>query len=116
VKRINDLFAEYVPTVARTFEAGSRHVANLRTSIQWDVDRIRARYLEARARAGHGAADLGQELRSLYRMRREVLKQARRRVRRLPEEYRLFGALELQALRRRLDELVPEPAMMPTTP
>jgi hypothetical protein len=46
-------------------------------------------------------------------MRRDALKRARRRVRRLSAEYRLFGALELQALRRRLDDLVPEPAAMP---
>jgi hypothetical protein len=38
-------------------------------------------------------------------MRREALKRARRRVRRLPEEYRLFGRLDLQALQRSLAEL-----------
>jgi radical SAM superfamily enzyme YgiQ (UPF0313 family) len=107
VKRINELFAEHVPSAASAFEAGSRRLALLRTSVQRDVDRIRARYVEARERAGHGAADLGQELRSLYRMRRDALKRGRRRVRRLPPEYRLSGTLELQALRRRLDELVP---------
>jgi radical SAM superfamily enzyme YgiQ (UPF0313 family) len=98
LKRINDLFAEYAPSAASRFEAGSRRLVILRTSIQRDVDRIRTRYLEAGA----------QELRSLYRMRRGALKQARRRVRRLPREYRLFGMLELRALRRRLDELVSE--------
>ena len=110
VKRINDLFAEYAPSAASAFEAGSRRLKILRKSVQRDVDRICARYLEARERAGRGVADLSQELRLLYRMRRDALKRARRRVRRLSEEYRLFGALELQALRRRLDDLVPEPA------
>jgi hypothetical protein len=113
VKRINDLFAEYAPSAASEFEAGSRRLKILRKSVQRDVDRICARYLEARKRAGRGVADLSQELRLLYRMRRDALKRARRRVRRLSEEYRLFGALELQALRRRLDDLIPEPAAMP---
>ena len=98
LKRINDLFAEYAPSAASRFEAGSRRLVILRKSIRRDIDRIRTRYLEAGA----------QELRSLYRMRRDALKQARRRVRRLPREYRLFGVLELRALRRRLDELVSE--------
>jgi hypothetical protein len=110
VKRINDLFAEYAPSTASALEAKSRHLTILRESVQRDVDRIGALYLEARERAGRGVADLGQELRLLYRMRRDALKRARRRMRRLSEEYRLFGALELQALRRRLDDLVPEPA------
>jgi len=83
------------------------------TTHSLDGHRIRTRYVEARARAGRGASELGQELRSLYRMRRDALRRARRRVRRLPEEYRLLGALELQALRRRLDDLLPEPAAMP---
>jgi len=114
LKSINDLFAEYAPSAASRFEAGSRRLVILRKSIQRDVDRIRTRYLETRARAGHGLADLSQELHSLYRMRRDALRQARLRVRRLPEEYRLFGALELRALRRRLDELVTQPAAMPS--
>jgi hypothetical protein len=113
VKHINDLFAEYAPSAAGAFEAGSRHLATLRKSFRHDVDRICARYVETRERAGRGVADLSQELRLLYRMRRDALKRARRRVRRLPGEYRLFGALELQALRRRLDELLPKPAAIP---
>jgi radical SAM superfamily enzyme YgiQ (UPF0313 family) len=113
VKRINDLFAEYAPSAASAFEAGSRRLKILRKSVQRDVDRICALYLEARERAGRGVADLSQELRLLYRMRRDALKRAKRRMRRLSEEYRLFGALELQALRRRLDDLIPEPATMP---
>jgi hypothetical protein len=114
VKRINELFAEFAPSAASALEAGSRRLKILRRSVQRDVDRICARYLESRERAGRGVADLGQELRLLYRMRRNALKRARRRVRLLSEEYRLFGALELQALRRRLDDLVPEPAAMPS--
>jgi hypothetical protein len=114
VKHINDLFVEYAPSAAGAFEAGSKRLATLRKSFRRDVDRIRARYVEARERASRGAAELSQELRSLYRMRRDALKRARRRVRRLPEEYRLLGALELQALRRRLDDLLPEPAATPT--
>jgi radical SAM superfamily enzyme YgiQ (UPF0313 family) len=110
VKRINELFAEYAPSAAGTFEAGSRPLMTLRKSFRRDVDRIRARYLEARERASRGVAELSHELRSLHRMRREVLKRARRRVRPLPPEYRLLGVLELQALRRRLDDLLPEPA------
>jgi radical SAM superfamily enzyme YgiQ (UPF0313 family) len=113
VKRINDLFAEYVPSAASEFEAGSRRLEILRKSVQRDVERIWARYLEARERVGRGVADLGQELRLLYRMRRDALKRARRRVRRLSAEYRLFGDLELQALRRRLNDLISEPAAMP---
>jgi radical SAM superfamily enzyme YgiQ (UPF0313 family) len=114
VKHINDLFAEYAPSAAGAFEAGSKRLATLRKSFRRDVDRIRARYVEARERASRGAAELSLELRSLDRMRRDALKRARRRVRRLPEEYRLLGALELQALRRRLDDLLPEPAAPPT--
>lgn len=112
MKGINDLFAEYAPSAASTLEAGSRRLKILRKSVQRDIDRICARYLEARERAGHGVVDLRQELRLLYRMRRDALKRARRRVRRLSEEYRVFGALELPALRRRLDDLIPEPAAM----
>lgn len=114
VTRVNALFAEYSPSAASAFEAGSRRLAFLRKSVWRDVDRICTRYLEARERAGRGLTDLGQELRSLYRMRRSALRHAGRRVRRLPEEYRLLGALELQALRRRLDDLLPEPTSTPT--
>jgi len=110
VKRINALLAEYAPSRAGALEAGSRKLAKLRAAARRDADRIRAHYLEARERASGGVAELNRELRSLYRMRSETLKRARRRVRRLPEEYRLLGALELQALRRRLDDLLPEPA------
>jgi hypothetical protein len=113
LKRTNELFAEYAPSAASELEAGSRRLKILRNSVQRDVDRICACYLEARKRAGRGAADLNQELRLLYRMRRDALKRARRRMRQLSEEYRLFGALELHALRRRLDELIPGPAAMP---
>jgi len=113
VESINELFAERVPSVGHAFEAGSRRLEVLRKSVQRDLDRICARYLETRERAGRGVADLGQELRTLYRMRRDALKRARRGMRRLPREYRLFGALELQALRRRLDELLPMPVVQP---
>jgi radical SAM superfamily enzyme YgiQ (UPF0313 family) len=113
LKRINDLFAEYAPSAADAFEYGSRRLAVLRKSFRRDVDRICARYAEVRERAGRGVAEFNQELQSLYHMRRDALKRARRRVRRLPEEYRLLGALELQALRRRLDDLLPEPASVP---
>jgi hypothetical protein len=85
----------------------------LRKSFRRDVDRICARYVEARERAGRGVTELNQELRSLYRMRRDALRRAHRRVRLLPKEYRLLGRLELQALRQRLDDLLPEPAVAP---
>jgi radical SAM superfamily enzyme YgiQ (UPF0313 family) len=111
VKRINDLFAEYAPSAAGAFEAGSRRLATLRKSFRRDVNRIYSRYVEARERASRGVADLNRELQSLYRMRRDALKRARRSVRLLPKEYRLLGLLELQALRQRLDDLLPEPAM-----
>jgi radical SAM superfamily enzyme YgiQ (UPF0313 family) len=110
VNRINSLFEEYAPSAARAFEAGSIKLAKLRRSLQRDVDRICARYVEARAR---GVAEFNRELRLLDRLRRDALKRARRRVRRLPEEYRLFGHLELQAFRRRLDDLLPEAATAP---
>jgi hypothetical protein len=117
-ERIRELVAERARVLRRLrrrirFEAGSRRLAIVKMSFRRDVDRICARYLEARARAGHGVAELSHEMRSLYRMRRDALKRARRRVRRLPNEYRLSGALELQALRRRLDELLPKPAAIP---
>jgi radical SAM superfamily enzyme YgiQ (UPF0313 family) len=113
LKRINDLFAEYAPSASAAFEAGSRRLAAVRKSFRSDVDRIRARYVEKRERANSGIEEIRQELRSLYRMRRDTLKRARRRVRSLPREYRLLGTLELQALRRRLDALLPEPAVTP---
>ncbi len=113
VNRINELFAEYAPSAAAAFEAGSRRLVILQKSFRRDVNRIRARYVEARERAGRGVAELGQELQSLYLMRREALKRARLRVRRLPAEYRLLGALELQTLRRHLDDLLPQPAAVP---
>jgi hypothetical protein len=114
VKRINELFAAYAPSAARTFEAGSRRLAIIRKSFRRDVDRMRARYLDARERASRGVAEFSKELQMLHRMRRDVLKRARRRVRPLPAEYRLLGVLELQALRRRLDDLLPEPAVTPS--
>jgi hypothetical protein len=104
LKRINELFADYAPSAASTFEVGSKRLEILRKSVRRDVDRICSRYVETKERAGRGVADLGEELRLLYRMRRDALKRAKRRVRRLPTEYRLFGTLELQALHRRLDE------------
>jgi hypothetical protein len=118
VKRINDLFAEYAPSAAGAFEAGSRRLeagsrrlATLRKSFRRDINRIYSRYVEARERASRGVADLNREFQSLYRMRRDAPKRARRSVRLLPKEYRLLGLLELQALRQRLDDLLPEPAM-----
>jgi hypothetical protein len=65
------------------------------------------------ARAGRSVDELSRELQSLYRMRRDALKRARRQVRRLPAEYRPLGVLELQILRQRLDDLLPRPAAVP---
>lgn len=113
VRRINDLIAEHAPQAADAMQAGARHLGTLRRSFRRDVERIRARYVEARERAGRSVGKLGQELQSLYRMRREALKRARRQVRRLPAEYRLLGVLELEALRQRLDDLLPRPAVEP---
>ena len=107
LKRINALFAEVAPLTASALEDGSRRLATLRKSYNRDVDRLRARYLEARERASGGVLELNRELRSLYRQRRDVWKRARRRVGLLPREYRLFGRLELQQLRARLDDLLP---------
>jgi radical SAM superfamily enzyme YgiQ (UPF0313 family) len=105
VQRINSLIAEHAPSLAHALKAGSRRYFRLRQSSLRDLERIRARYAELRQHASYGFGELNDELRSLYRMRRDALKRARRRVRRLPEEYRLFGRLELQALRRSLTEL-----------
>jgi hypothetical protein len=76
VERLDTLFAEYAPSVARAYEAGSRRLATLRKSFHRDVDRIHARYVEARERANRGVADLNRELQQLYRLRRDVLKRA----------------------------------------
>jgi radical SAM superfamily enzyme YgiQ (UPF0313 family) len=111
--RIDALLAEHAPGAARAFEAGSARLASLRASVHRDVDRLRARYVEVLERAGRGVSDLNRELRALYRARRETLERAQRLVRSLPEEYRLLGGLELQALRRRLDDLLPETALIP---
>ena len=113
MNHINDLFAEYAPSVAGTFEAGSQRLAALKESLGRDVDTIRVRYAEAKERTGRGAAEFSRELRLLYRMRRDALKRARKRVRRLPREYRLFGTLALQELRRHLDDLLLEPVVTP---
>ena len=116
VERTNDLFARYAPSAAGAFEAGSRRLALLKASVQRDVERIRLRYLEACEPVDHGVSKLSQELPSLYRMCRQARKRARRSVRRLPAECRLLGALELVALRRRLDDLLPSSAPLPTSP
>jgi radical SAM superfamily enzyme YgiQ (UPF0313 family) len=110
---VNDLVTEHVPPVAEAIQAGARRLADLRISLRRDVDRIRARYVSARERAGRSVDELNRELESLYRMRRDTLKRARRQVRRLPAEYRPLGALELQILRQRLDDLLPRPAAVP---
>jgi radical SAM superfamily enzyme YgiQ (UPF0313 family) len=112
VGRINDLVTEHAPQAADAIQAGARHLGYLRRSFRRDVDRIRASYVEARERAGRSVGELSQELHSLYRMRRDALKRARRQVRRLPAEYRLLGALELRTLRQRLDDLLPRPAVV----
>jgi len=113
VERVSEALAEHAPSVRRSLEAGSRHMAALRRTVRRDVERIRARYLEARERAGRGVADLGLDIAAIYRMRRDALRRARRRVRRLPAEYRLLGRIELHALRHRLDELAPVAGMVP---
>ena len=114
VTRVNALLAEVSPARARAMEAGAKRTWPPCTApCRGDVERIRSRHLEARERAGQGVEDFKRELRALYRLRREALKRARRRMRRLPREYRLFGKLELQLLRRRLDDLLPEPSMLP---
>ena len=110
VKRINALFAEVAPATASALEDGPRRLATLRKSFNRDVDRLSMRYLDARERASRGVLDFNRELRSLYRQRRDVFKRARRRVGLLPREYRLFGRLELQLLRVRLDDLLPQAA------
>jgi radical SAM superfamily enzyme YgiQ (UPF0313 family) len=107
LRHINDLFAEYAPpSVADRLQAGSTRLQTLKKVFRRDVERIRKRYVKARADAARGAASLSQEIRQLYRLRRETLKRARLRVRRLPKEYRLYGTFELQTLRRRLDDLL----------
>ena len=95
---------------AEAIQAGARRFGDLRSSVRCDVDRILARYVSATERAGRNVDELNRELESLYRMRRDILKRARRQVRRLPAEYRPLGALELQILRQRLDDLLPQPA------
>ncbi len=113
VTRLNTLLAEVAPAAARALEAGATKLTKLRRSVHRDIERIRARHAEVRDRASRGVAELNRELRSLYRLRRDALKRARRRVRRLPEEYRLLGRLELQAFRCRLDDLLLEAAAVP---
>jgi hypothetical protein len=107
LEAINSLFAEAAPAAARALEAGSVRLSRLRESLQRDIERILARYQEARSRAGAEINAFRRELRSLDLLRREALRRARRSVRRLPEEYRPVGRLELQAFRRRLDDLLP---------
>ena len=98
VTRINHLFAEYAPSAAGALEAGARRLELMKKTVRRDIDRIHTRSAEAGERARHGMADLRQELRALDRMRRDSLRRVRRRLRKLPEEYRLLGALELRAL------------------
>ena len=109
INRINELLAEHAPSATLAFETGQMRLAALREAIGRDIDTIRRRYLEARHQAGREAAGFRLELRSLYRMRSAALKRARRRVRQLPREYRLFGSLELQKLRHRLNDMLQEP-------
>ncbi len=113
VKRVDALIEEHVPTAARAFAAGSARLASLRDACRRDAELIRARYLEACEGAKRGVADLDRELQVLYEARCDILKRARRGVRQLPREYRLLGGIELQALRRSLDELLPEVALVP---
>jgi radical SAM superfamily enzyme YgiQ (UPF0313 family) len=113
MQRVDALIEEHAPAAARAFEAGSARLAGLRETCRHDVELLRARYAEARERARRGMADLNRELHALYAARREVLKRARRRVRRLPHEYRILGGIELRRLRQRLDELMPEVALVP---
>ncbi len=108
--RIDELFTEHAPAAALAVEAGQKRLATLRASIVRDIDTIRRRYLKVRDQACRGTVEFRRELRALYRMRRDALKRARRRVRQLPREYRIFGTLELQQLRQRLNDLLPEPA------
>jgi len=105
--RMDAVLVGSFPSAARALESGSRRLAILRRSFQRDVDRLRARYVAA-CQCSRGTVELSRELRPLRRLRRAVLRRARRRVRRLPREHRLFGRLELRLLRRRLDELLPE--------
>jgi radical SAM superfamily enzyme YgiQ (UPF0313 family) len=111
LQRVNELIEDYAPSAREALATGSKKLARFRESVQQDVERIRARYLEARDRAARGVAELRHEVRSLYRLRRDALRRARRQARRLPAEYRVYGRLELEALRRRLDELMPESAV-----
>jgi hypothetical protein len=113
LRQVDNLVTEFVPQAAEAIQAGARRLGDLRSSLRRDVDRIRARYVAARERAGRSVDELSRELQSLYRMRRDTLKRARRQVRRLPAEYRPLGVLELQILRQRLDDLLPRPAAVP---
>lgn len=97
LQRIDALLTQHCPSAERALAAGSRRLVILRASLQRDVDRIRAATAEA-FRHRREVADLG-------RLHRQVWSRARRRVRRLPREYRLFGRLELRSLRQKLDDL-----------
>ncbi|MBD3869290.1 MAG: B12-binding domain-containing radical SAM protein [Acidobacteria bacterium] len=107
LKRINELFLEYAPSVADAFVAEMDRLTALRESCRRDIDRLLARWEQVHKEAGDNLGELGPELRSLYRMRRELLKRARRQVRELSREYRPAGVLELQRFQHRLNDALP---------
>ena len=107
LEQINDLFQEHAPAAAGALKAGAERLAAVQHALGRDILRFGLQCEEARNRAGENLTAFRKELQVLQRMRRETFKQARRRVRSLPREYRLLGVMELQQLRRRLDDLVP---------
>ena len=107
LEQINDLFQEHAPSAAEALKGGAERLAAVQHALGRDIRRFGTQCEEVRNRAGENLTAFRKELQLLQRMRRETWKQARRRVRSLPREYRLLGVMELQQLRRRLDDLVP---------
>jgi len=107
VQRLNAALAEAIPDATPALEAGAERLAHLRETLRGDLERFHERHAALFARAERGVAEVKRELRALGKLRREILSRARRRVRQLPEAYRLFGHVEIQALRRNLDDLRP---------
>jgi hypothetical protein len=86
---------------------GAQLLAEVRASFDKELKDLRQRYNVLRLRASAGIEDLQREIELLYRERRAIVQRAKRRVRRLPGEYRLVGQLEVVELRRALEISIP---------
>ena len=86
----------------------------MRRFFKVETESFHARYRDVKERASSGLEDIDLGLRRLYQDRKIKLKEAKKRIKLLPREYRIIGKREYALFKQRLDEFM-EPAGLPVS-